>query len=558
MKPGTSRHSQIVLRLVVLGVALNGVLIIAGTLFDEFLIGDRGHDLDALFGIPLISGITLLYLSYLLGRRKRAAWMVGIPIYAFILGLNLMQVLFFASAHHLAALGLIRNFLFPALIIAGLFYYKDEFTVKSDINNFKQSLKFIVAILLVTFFYGVAGFMLMDTHDFHHEIGFSEAVHRTVDQFGLTTNTTLVPYTRRARIFVDSLSVISIGALAYAAVSLFQPLRAKFSDQSQNRRQMQDLLAKHPASSEDFFKLWPHDKTYFFNAAHTAGLALGVHRGVALVVGDPAGQHASFLQLLNQFKQLCYGNDWQPAFIHTEPKYNDLYKSMGLSLQKIGEEAVLDIRHFEENVAGNKYFRHIRNKFTKQGYTTETLRPPHSSDLIARLSTISKEWLGGPGRAERTFMMGYFSPDYMQRCDIMVARDERGEIQAFINQIPSFDAHEANFDLLRHTRGSLGNINDFLLMNFIEHIGKQGFARLNIGLCPLAGLDKKQEDGSLIDNALRFVYANGDRLYSFSGLYRFKAKYEPEWSPRYIAYSGGVRGFTRTLNALNRAMKVKG
>jgi len=61
---------------------------------------------------------------------------------------------------------------------------------------------------------------------------------------------------------------------------------------------------------------------------------------------------------------------------------------------------------------------------------------------------------------------------------------------------------------------------------------------------------------SLIDNAMRFVYANGDRLYSFSGLYRFKAKYEPEWSDRYIAYRGGLRGFSRTLNALNRTMKV--
>jgi phosphatidylglycerol lysyltransferase len=556
-KNDTSRHSQIVLRLVVLGVALNGLLIIAGTLLDNFFIHGRDRDLSALFGIPLISGITLIYLSSLLARRKRTAWVVSVPVYASILVLNLAQILVFSTDRHFALMGLVRNILFPALIIASLIYYRDEFMVKSDIASFRQSLRFIVIILVVTFFYGVAGFMLMDNHDFHQEISLGGAMQRTVDQFGLTTNHALVPYTRRARIFVDSLSVISIGALAYAAASLFQPLKARFNDQSQNRERMRALLASHTASSEDYFKLWPEDKSYFFSSTMTAALALRVYRGVALVVGDPAGQQSNLPSLLTEFQQLCYGNDWQPAFIHTESKFSQLYKDQGMSVQKIGEEAILDIRHFQEHVATNKYFRHIRNKFTKQGYTSELLSPPHSTALIGQLRAISKEWLAAPGRTERGFMMGYFSSDYMQRCDIMVVRDETSKIKAFINQIPSFDEREANFDLLRHTQESLGNVNDFLLMSFIDHTAGQGFERLNLGLCPLTGLDKKQADSSLIDNALRFAYANGDRLYSFSGLRRFKAKYEPEWSSRYVAYKGGIRGFTRTLGALNRAMKVK-
>lgn len=140
----------------------------------------------------------------------------------------------------------------------------------------------------------------------------------------------------------------------------------------------------------------------------------------------------------------------------------------------------------------------------------------------------------------------------------MVLRDAAGTIQAFINQIPSYDADEANFDLLRHTHESLGNSNDYLLMCFIRHLQEEGAVkRLNLGLCPLAGLDARDDERSVVDSALRFVYANGDRFYSFSGLHRFKAKYQPEWSSRYVAYRGGIRGFTRTMNALNRAMKVK-
>ena len=51
------------------------------------------------------------------------------------------------------------------------------------------------------------------------------------------------------------------------------------------------------------------------------------------------------------------------------------------------------------------------------------------------------------------------------------------------------------------------------------------------------------------------VYSNMDRMYSFSGLYRFKNKYEPNWRERYIAYKGGIRGFTKVMNALIKTMK---
>jgi phosphatidylglycerol lysyltransferase len=112
--------------------------------------------------------------------------------------------------------------------------------------------------------------------------------------------------------------------------------------------------------------------------------------------------------------------------------------------------------------------------------------------------------------------------------------------------------------MLRHAGQSLGNINDFLLLAFIDMAREQGYSHLNMGLCPLVGLeDADAATGGIINSVLRFAYSNGDRIYSFSGLHRFKAKYEPEWRSRYIAYKNGLPGFTRTANALVRAMRVK-
>jgi phosphatidylglycerol lysyltransferase len=365
----------------------------------------------------------------------------------------------------------------------------------------------------------------------------------------------VVAHTRRARLFLDSLSVISTSAIVYVVISFFQPLRMRLVNQEHQRRKAEELITQHPGDIDDFFKLWPHDKHYYFDRSRQAGLAYHVSRGVALVVGDPFGDPDRFPALLRGFNELCFVNDWLMSFVHTGGSHMELYEQAGLRLQKIGEEAVVNLARFAPQ-KNNKYFRQIRNRFSKLGYSVEILQPPHSPELLKRFRAISDEWLARPGRMERRLLLGFYEQGYMQQCPVAVLRDEKHQVQGFMNLVPTYLPHTANYDLLRCSNAAPGNSNDFLVLNVIELLEAQGVKTLNLGLCPLSGLDDKAEDASLIDTALRFVYSNGDRFYSFSGLRRFKAKYQPEWDGRYIAYRGGIRNFTRTIAALARAMKV--
>jgi phosphatidylglycerol lysyltransferase len=550
----TKPDSDFVLKLVALGIMGNGILILAGTLRVQLI--NRLAHVDTLFiNLPLLIGISLIYLGSLLSRRKRAAWFVVLPVYAILLGINVAELGEQLMRNTVEPLALIRNFLVPLIVVVGLWLYRHEFTVKSDIRNLTLSLRFTALILSVVLIYGVVGFHQLDKRDFHEEITWPSSLHHTVDQFDFTTDKELVPYTRRGHLFIDSLNIMSSVAVLYSLVSFFQPLKARFSDQSANRERVRELLERYPSTSEDFFKLWPEDKYYFFGPDRNAGVAYHVARGVALVVGDPFGNPKQFPQVLEFFLEYCRINDWLPAFIHTEPKYNELYKKVDFNIQKIGEEAIVDLNKLGE-VANNKYFRHIRNKFEKQHHTTELLKPPHNPAVIARLRDITNDWLKQPGRVERSLMMGYFSEAYMQQSNIMVLRDAASTIQAFISQVPVINKDELTYDLLRHTSASLGNSNDYLLLKFAEYARGENAKRLNLGLCPLAGLHHEDEEETLINSTLKFVYSNGDRFYSFSGLQKFKAKYEPSWEGRYIVYKGGIRNFTRTLNALNKAMKA--
>jgi len=148
-------------------------------------------------------------------------------------------------------------------------------------------------------------------------------------------------------------------------------------------------------------------------------------------------------------------------------------------------------------------------------------------------------------------MMGYFNTKYLQACPVLVARDPDGQIRGFLNQLPG-PSPEANFDFLRHTKDAPTNLNDFILMEFIEMLAGQGRATLNMGLAPLSGLGG---GNTIVNNLLSLTYTAGNRFYSFQGLARFKSKYKPDWQDRYIVYRGGTIGFTKAMNGLVRAMR---
>ncbi len=519
----------------------------------------HGHHLvvnrELTFGLPLMLGSAYIYLGVLLLRAKFNAWLIALGLSALTCTLSLLHLV------DVLPDGLDKNGMVTGLrvvitlgLIALLLATRSVFRVRSDMVSFQQAVRSSFIILAVAFTYGVVGFMLLDQRDFHREIGLLSAMHQTVDQFGVTSDPA-VAHSQRARFFLDSLSVISFTSAVYIVISFFQPIRIRLQSQNRQREIAEQILRNNPSDFDCFFKLWPHDKHYLFSQEHDAGLAYHVSRGVALVVGDPFGKRTSFDALVHSFQELCYLNDWRPAFVHVSAEHAERYKKWGFRLQKIGQDGVLDFESFANHDKA-KYFRHIRNKFQKSGYSAELLRAPFSAATLASLRQISDGWLSGQGKEERGFTMGYYTDEYMQLSQVVVVRDETQKIRGFMNIIPTFRSDAANYDLLRCDADIPGNGADYLLISAVDLLAAEGYERLNLGLSPLTGLHG-QADSASINTAMRLVYAKGDRLYHFSGLERFKQKYHPDWIDYYIAYTGTPANFARIVTALNRAMKVK-
>lgn len=556
MKRLFDHRARLWLNLIAILTAVSGSLTLNSTLFEiRHLHEARLVLADARFTV--IAGISLFYLAMLLRRGKRSAWAISLGVFSLLLLRNTRHFLYDTHLDEEYLIRALLNILLPALTLAGLIIFRRLFVVKSEPTSLRIAVRRSVLVLLVAFVYGFSGFLAMDTHDFHQEISPPASAHYTVDQLGLTTDHKIKSYTRRSLFFEDSLAWVSILALAYAAMSLAAPVRFRLRHVAEDYAQASLLICKYGNNSEDFFKLWPRDKTYYFNRKRTAFLAYKVTNGIALTVGDPVGPRSQLKDLLSGFERFCALNDWQPAIIHSETRYLKLYEALGYEKQKIGQEAVIDIVRFNQTTANNKTFRHIRNKFTKLGYCCEWLSPPHNKAVLKDLKRISDSWLKRPGRAERGFMLGYYSPAYIQQCRLLVVKNGSGSLEGFINQLPMNIRNEANFDFLRHKEDSPTNINDFMMLEFIRGLGQQGYKTLNMGLAPLAGLDRAAGSaGSAISNFLNFAYTAVGRFYSFQGLARFKSKYEPVWLDRYIIYKGGLVGFGRTMNSLIKAMRV--
>jgi phosphatidylglycerol lysyltransferase len=323
--------------------------------------------------------------------------------------------------------------------------------------------------------------------------------------------------------------------------------------QSESERQLAtNLLNKYGGEVDDYFKLWPKDKQFFFSSDGRAFLAYAVKYKVAACLFDPVGNPSSVARLLIEFRQYCDHRGLGIIFIQTTYKYDKAYKEIGLHRIIIGADGMINIEDFLTKTVKNKYFRNIVNRFAKQDFKVQTAKPPHSAKLIAELQSLSDDWLQLPHHKEWKFLTGRFSQDYLKDLTIYVMRDKKNKVLAFANGLPQYRKKAATIDLIRRRRDSPPNTIDFLFIEIMRSLYKKnGTQYFNIGLSPIDG---SVFASSAVEKLVIRFYRSSYRLIGFQGLHQFKSKYKPEWEPRYVHYSGNVLGLTKKGLAIFKLM----
>ncbi|MDR2306158.1 MAG: bifunctional lysylphosphatidylglycerol flippase/synthetase MprF [Paucimonas sp.] len=280
------------------------------------------------------------------------------------------------------------------------------------------------------------------------------------------------------------------------------------------------------------------DKALLFHPSDSAFL-MYARRGRSLVaLYDPIGPAQERAEMIWQFRDLCDLHHARPVFYQVRAENLPFYMDIGLTAIKLGEEARVDLRHFDIDAKGKemKDLRYTWNRGGRDGLSLEIHEPGHAP--LAELKEISDAWLTGKNVREKGFSLGRFSPEYLQHFRIALIRFQ-GRPVAFANLLETHSNELASLDLMRAHPEAPKLTMEFMMIGLILHYKSHDYGRFSLGMVPLSGLQPRR-GAPLTQRLGSMVFQRGEQLYNFQGLRRFKDKFQPDWEPRYMAVPAGL------------------
>lgn len=458
-----------------------------------------------------VGSLALMTLSLGLLRRLRMAWALSL----------------LAAFHGLLATVLFRPRPIEAamwvLLIALLMAARRSFYRRSSLHRLALSRVWFLGTGLAI---AIAGFFSLLW--ISHQKGFIEA--RFID---LVIDPALGAAGRPIAL---ALALLGLVALHMAAAQPYRPRPTVPSDADFDRLTRIVETGDHPRP--DNVLAYVGDKSLFYSPDGGAALAYAEAGGIRIAMGPPIGPKVAWRGVLEAFRKDAEEKALRPAVYSATPDLLPDLLDLGFRMEKIGENAILDLSGFSLSGSKREAIRRSRRKLAERsGATFQLAEPPHADRLIARLQTVSDAWLEANGAREKAFSLGRFERRFLNQCPIGVV-EIQGRTVAFGSLLTTHDKSWAGIDLMRFDpNAAVTNTMDFLLVELILWAKGEGFQRFDLAMAPLSGL--VQDDvAPLYARIGQFIFERGERFYNFQGIRRFKQKFDPDWEPRYIAAPG--------------------
>jgi phosphatidylglycerol lysyltransferase len=279
------------------------------------------------------------------------------------------------------------------------------------------------------------------------------------------------------------------------------------------------------------------DKRLLFSDDRSAFIMYGVSGRSWVALGDPIGPVETRSDLLWKFREQCDLYDGRSVFYQVGDESLPLYLDLGLSFVKLGEEARVPLADFSLEGSARKQLRQTSNRFQREKCSFEILPVAEARGRMSELKEISDAWMAEKNAAEKGFSLGSFQPDYMQRFPVAVVHRE-GKILAFSNLWLGAGKEELSIDLMRYVAEAPSGVMEYLFTQLMLWGREEGYQWFCLGMAPLAGLESHAL-APLWNRFGNLVFRQGEHFYNFQGLRQYKEKFDPEWSPRYLASPGG-------------------
>lgn len=500
------------------------------------------------FATSILTGIALIYLARNLKRRKRRAWNLAILFLTINIGSD-----FFRFHRH------IDQIFISLFLLIALLFFNDEFSAKSDpTTKWRPLIGFFLAVMSVLalgigILYFRHGTSIIGYPSFSDKfltvtrglLGLSGPVEFASDRIADTVGFTLGTF---------GFFVIAVPIALY--LRRIKPIAHM---DSSDITQIQEILQRDQFADSLSYFATRYDKSVIWSSNGKAGVVYRVENGVMLASGDPFGEFSLWPEVIDLFLQRASEFAWTPAVIGCTERAGAVWieKAKMIAID-LGDEAIVNVADFSLDGRPMKNVREMINKITRKGYSTRTLRIADLEDQ-ERNQLINKATEWRYGVPERGFSMAldrFLDP--IDNQSIITIAETEGKIMAFLSFVP-WGKNSLSLDRMQRDRNCESGVNELLIASSIENVQTLGILEISLNFASFKSVFEAADKISAgpIIRLRRNFFRVISVWFQVESLYRFNAKFQPEWRTRYVLVPAIGQLFAVGLAAL-RAEKFLG
>jgi lysyl-tRNA synthetase class 2 len=503
----------------------------------------RLHGVDYLGSVTrtadIIIGLALLMVSHGLRRRKRRAWGAAVVLLAIgllshtVLGLILRHV----APHVLRPAIRPAAAVVTAVVLVAVVWFRREFYAVGDRGSRWRALGVLCYLVVADVLIGLA-YLALSRNGLVGNYSPWDRIHTVVANLVGFSGPVLFKSDTSTDHFNFFTSGLGVFTIVVAVLLLLRPARRASRMSGGDREGIRQLLAKTGTQDSLGYFALRNDKNVIWSPSGKACVAYRVLSGVMLASGDPIGDPEAWPGAISKFLDEASSHAWVPAVMGCSELGAQVWcREGGLTALELGDEAVVNVADFTLEGRAMRNVRQMNTRVCKEGYKAELRRVEDiPRDEIARITRQADTWRGSPIERGWSMALGRVGGQSDGRCVIATAC-QNGEMRALLHFVPWGD-DGLSLDLMRRDRSAKPGLNDFMIVEAIKLAPSLGVKRISLNFAVFrAALERGERIGAgPVLRAWRSLLLFLSRWFQIESLYKFNAKFAPEWVPRFLVF----------------------
>ena len=301
-----------------------------------------------------------------------------------------------------------------------------------------------------------------------------------------------------------------------------------------------ELLRRWGGGTISWMTTWPENR-HMITADGQGYLAFRKHAGVAVALGDPVGPPGSTAGIINDFIAMCDKAALVPYIFSCGGPTTQVTDALGWSSAQVAEDNLIDLPALE--FKGKKWqdVRTALNKAPKEGVTFRMVTLADEPwSMVRQVEELSQQWLGDKELPEMGFTLGGVTEALDREVKVGLAVGADGKLHGVTSWMPVFgpdgQVRGWTLDLMRRADGSFRATMEFLIASSCQWFKKDGAEFVSLSGAPLARSATDEGGESPVEKFLDTLGEQLEPVYGFRSLHAFKGKFQPRFSPMYMAF----------------------